>query len=111
MDVAQLNAVELAFLRCRKIGYIFQSYNLVQYMTALENVTVPMAFAGVPPDEARDRAPGVARPRGYSSRTRFRASRGLTIASFLSLKRGFRSGRSNLEAMPKTRSWFSLSSW
>jgi len=55
VDVAQLNAVELAFLRCRKIGYIFQSYNLVQYMTALENVTVPMAFAGVPPDEARDR--------------------------------------------------------
>jgi len=55
VDVAQLSAVELAFLRCRKIGYIFQTYNLVQYMTALENVTVPMAFAGVPTDEARDR--------------------------------------------------------
>ena len=55
VDVAQLNAVELAFLRCRKIGYIFQSYNLVQYMTCLENVTVPMAFAGVSGDEARDR--------------------------------------------------------
>ena len=55
VDVAQLSAVELAFLRCRKIGYIFQTYNLVQYMTALENVTVPMAFAGVVPDEARDR--------------------------------------------------------
>ena len=55
VDVAQLNAIELAFLRCRKIGYIFQSYNLVQYMTCLENVTVPMAFAGVPGDEARER--------------------------------------------------------
>jgi putative ABC transport system ATP-binding protein len=55
VDVAQLNAVELAFLRCRKIGYIFQTYNLVQYMTCLENITVPMAFAGVPGDEARDR--------------------------------------------------------
>lgn len=55
VDVAQLNAVELAFLRCRKIGYIFQTYNLVQYMTALENVTVPMAFAGISGDEARDR--------------------------------------------------------
>jgi len=55
VDVAQLNAIELAFLRCRKIGYIFQTYNLVQYMTCLENVTVPMAFAGVPTDEARDR--------------------------------------------------------
>ena len=55
VDVAQLNAIELAFLRCRKIGYIFQTYNLVQYMTALENVTVPMAFAGVGTDEARER--------------------------------------------------------
>ena len=55
VDVAQLNAVELAFLRCRKIGYIFQTYNLVQYMTCLENVTVPMAFAGTTGDKARDR--------------------------------------------------------
>jgi putative ABC transport system ATP-binding protein len=55
VDVAQLSAVELAFLRCRKIGYIFQSYNLIRYMTALENVTVPMTFAGVGPDEARRR--------------------------------------------------------
>ncbi len=55
VDVAQLTAVELAFLRCRKIGYIFQSYNLVQYMTALENVTIPMTFAGVHADEARVR--------------------------------------------------------
>ena len=55
VDVAQLSAVELAFLRCRKIGYIFQTYNLVQYMTCLENITVPMAFAGVNADDARDR--------------------------------------------------------
>ena len=55
VDVAQLTAIELAFLRCRKIGYIFQEYNLIQYMTALENVTTPMAFGGVPPDAARKR--------------------------------------------------------
>lgn len=55
VDVAQLTAEELAFLRCRKIGYIFQSYNLIQYMTALENVTTPMAFGGVSPDESRKR--------------------------------------------------------
>ena len=55
VDVAQLSASELAFLRCRKIGYIFQSYNLIRYMTALENVTVPMAFAGVAPETARRR--------------------------------------------------------
>jgi len=55
VDVAQLTAEELAYLRCHKIGYIFQSYNLIQYMTALENVTTPMAFGGLMPDRARDR--------------------------------------------------------
>ncbi len=55
VDVAQLTAIELAFLRCRKIGYIFQQYNLIQYMTALENVTTPMTFAGLSPDDARNR--------------------------------------------------------
>lgn len=55
VDVAQLSADELAFLRCHKIGYIFQQYNLIKYMTALENVTVPMAFAGTNPDAARTR--------------------------------------------------------
>lgn len=55
VDMAQLNADELAFLRCRKIGYVFQSYNLNSVMTALENVTLPMTFAGVHADEARQR--------------------------------------------------------
>ena len=52
VDVAQLSAIELAFLRSRKIGYIFQQYNLIQYMTALENVTTPMVFANTAPDNA-----------------------------------------------------------
>lgn len=56
VDVAQLDAGELSWLRCRKIGYIFQSYNIIKVMTALENVMLPMLFAGVPVDEARDRA-------------------------------------------------------
>lgn len=68
VDVAQLTAVELAFLRCRKIGYIFQSYNLITYMTALENVTTPMAFAAVPPDEARERGMGLLKIVGLSDR-------------------------------------------
>jgi len=55
VDMAQLNAKELAFLRCRKIGYVFQTFNLNTVMTALENVTLPMIFAGVHPDEARER--------------------------------------------------------
>ena len=52
VDVAQLDAYELAWLRCRKIGYIFQTFNLIPVMTALENVTLPMIFAGLATDEA-----------------------------------------------------------
>lgn len=51
VDVAQLDAYELAWLRCRKIGYIFQTFNLIQVMTAMENVTLPMIFAGMNRDE------------------------------------------------------------
>ncbi len=55
VDLAQLDAYELAWLRCRTIGYIFQTFNLIPVMTALENVTLPMIFAGVPEDERRER--------------------------------------------------------
>ena len=55
VDVAQLDAYELAWLRCRKIGYIFQTFNLIPVMTALENVTLPMIFAGIPNDESIDK--------------------------------------------------------
>ena len=52
VDIAQLDAYELAWLRCRKIGYIFQTFNIIQVMTALENVTLPMIFAGIPNETA-----------------------------------------------------------
>ncbi|HUU68658.1 MAG TPA: ABC transporter ATP-binding protein [Planctomycetota bacterium] len=55
VDVAQLDAYELAWLRCRKIGYIFQTFNIIPVMTALENVMLPMTFAGLTTDEARDK--------------------------------------------------------
>jgi putative ABC transport system ATP-binding protein len=55
VDMAQLDAAELAWLRCRKIGYIFQTFNLIPVMTALENVTLPMIFAGTTTDEALDK--------------------------------------------------------
>ena len=56
VDIAQLDAYELAWLRCRKIGYIFQSFNLISVMTALENVTLPMIFAGVTSEEGIEKA-------------------------------------------------------
>ncbi|UCD79116.1 MAG: ABC transporter ATP-binding protein [Desulfobacterales bacterium] len=55
VDIAQLDAYELAWLRCRKIGYIFQTFNIIQVMTALENVTIPMIFAGMNNDAAVDK--------------------------------------------------------
>lgn len=55
VDVAQLDPVELAWLRCRKIGYIFQAYHLIRVMTCLENVTLSMCFAGMTRDEALDK--------------------------------------------------------
>lgn len=55
VDIAQLDAYELAWLRCRKIGYIFQTFNLIPVMTALENITLPMTFAGVSNDDATKR--------------------------------------------------------
>jgi putative ABC transport system ATP-binding protein len=51
VDMAQLDATELAFLRCHTIGYIFQTFNLIPVMTALENVTLPTVFAGMPSEE------------------------------------------------------------
>ncbi len=56
VDIAQLDAYELAWLRCRKIGYIFQTFNLIPVMTALENVSLPMIFAGSNRDEAVERS-------------------------------------------------------
>ena len=56
VDISQLDAYELAWLRCRKIGYIFQSFNLIQVLTALENVSLPTVFAGTPHDEGLKKA-------------------------------------------------------
>jgi putative ABC transport system ATP-binding protein len=55
-DMAQLDANELAFLRCHTIGYIFQTFNLIPVMTALENVMLPTIFAGVPQEDGQTRA-------------------------------------------------------
>ena len=56
VDIAHLDCNELAWLRCRKIGYIFQTFNLIQVMTCLENVTLPMSFAGMDAESSREKA-------------------------------------------------------
>jgi len=59
VDIAQLDALELAWLRCRKIGYIFQTFNLIPVMSALENVKLPMIFAGMSNAEADEKAANI----------------------------------------------------
>jgi len=68
VNIAHLDHDELAWLRCRKVGYIFQSYNLIQVMTCLENVTLPMAFAGVEAEQARERGVRILKQVGLGHR-------------------------------------------
>ena len=55
-DVTTLNDHALIKYRNKKIGFVFQSYNLVPNLTALENVSLPMEFAKVPKKERIERA-------------------------------------------------------
>ncbi len=52
VDLTTLNDKHLTLLRRDKIGFIFQAYNLVPTLTALENITLPMDLAGRKPDQA-----------------------------------------------------------
>jgi putative ABC transport system ATP-binding protein len=56
VDVATLDAEELAVLRRDKIGFVFQGFNLLPRMNALENVAMPLGYAQVPPHERAERA-------------------------------------------------------
>lgn len=55
VSLHELGSAEIAWIRCWKIGYIFQSFNLIPVMTAMENVTLPMIFAGVPNKDRREK--------------------------------------------------------
>ncbi|MBI5707669.1 MAG: ABC transporter ATP-binding protein [Armatimonadetes bacterium] len=74
VDIAALTARELAFLRCHTIGYIFQTFNLITVRTALENVTLPMLFAGKLPDEAEEKAMALLDRVGLGNRYHHRPS-------------------------------------
>ncbi|HLP91872.1 MAG TPA: ABC transporter ATP-binding protein [Nostocaceae cyanobacterium] len=56
VDVAKMDDSELAHIRNKKLGFVFQQFHLLPQLTALENVMLPMVYAGVNVNERRDRA-------------------------------------------------------
>lgn len=55
-NVAALSANELAGIRNQKIGFVFQSFNLLEYASALDNVALPLVYSGIKAKERRKRA-------------------------------------------------------
>jgi putative ABC transport system ATP-binding protein len=74
VDISKLDAYELAWLRCRKIGYIFQTFNLIPVLTATENVALPTVFAGVPRNEGLKRAEKILASLGLKERLHHKPS-------------------------------------
>jgi putative ABC transport system ATP-binding protein len=56
VDVAQMNDTDLAHIRNKKLGFVFQQFHLLPQLSAIENVMLPMVYAGVKSSERRDRA-------------------------------------------------------
>src|SRR5438309_4860930 len=67
-DVSVLPDDELSEIRSRRIGFIFQNFNLIQQLTVLENLEVPMFYLGVAPEQRRRRAIELAERVGLSDR-------------------------------------------
>ena len=67
-----LSPAKLTAFRRHKVGFVFQAFNLMPNLTALENVALPAQFAGVSSREARERAGTLLERVGLSQRTRHR---------------------------------------
>ncbi len=72
IDVAKASSDDLAVIRNRKIGFVFQGFNLLPRTTALENVELPMLYAGIGGKERRTRAVTALESVGLGDRTHHR---------------------------------------
>ena len=68
ISIADAKDRELSHIRNEKIGFVFQTYNLISRTTALKNVELPMLYAGVPRKERRERAEHFLEMMGMSDR-------------------------------------------
>ncbi|MDW8407597.1 MAG: ABC transporter ATP-binding protein [Anaerolineae bacterium] len=74
VDVEKLNDNQLAVIRNKKIGFVFQSFNLLRRTSAIDNVEQPLIYAGVPPRERRERAKAALEAVGLGHRLKHHAN-------------------------------------
>ncbi len=67
-DISGFSDEQLSEVRSRRIGFIFQSYNLIPQLSVLENIEVPLFYQGVSESNARERAEALAERMGLSDR-------------------------------------------
>jgi len=68
VNLPSLSSLEQAFFRCQHLGYVFQSYNLIPSLTAIDNVSLPITFLGKSEDEVYERAKKVLEYVGLGNR-------------------------------------------
>ena len=74
LDVSRLDDDQLSDIRGQKIGFVFQSFNLIHQLTVLENLEVPLFYQGHPPRARREKARRVIAMVGLSDRAHHRPS-------------------------------------
>ena len=67
-DISNLTDDQLSEIRSKRLGFIFQSYNLIPQLNVLENIEVPLFYQGVPESQARGKAKKLAERMGLPSR-------------------------------------------
>ncbi|MBU3178301.1 ABC transporter ATP-binding protein [Clostridium estertheticum] len=72
LDVSNLYDNQLALIRNKEIGFVFQAFNLLPRISVLENVMLPMLYAGIPAKERKDRALTALEKVGLSDRIKHR---------------------------------------
>jgi putative ABC transport system ATP-binding protein len=72
VDVSEFDDDELSEMRSQRLGFIFQSYNLIAQLTVLENIEVPLFYQGLSPSDCRDRSRELAARVGLGGREEHR---------------------------------------